>query len=274
MEHLGANHLVSTSSFRNPLTNHPLPPPRSTLEAISSYSPTNPKTVIIASYPKSGTTWMQNLVYQLLALAKRRTGAPVAELSHISDFCPFLENDKAWDHSSSPASLAPHHLKAHGSIDAAIFNTHLYMSTMPAGADIQYVYVTRDARDVCNSFYHHLSHQAPYDGGYTGGRSEFVRDWSEGSIAFGPWGTHLKEWLENDGSVKDRERCLRVDYSEMKRDLDSVIRSVASHLGMGELSREEVAGILPKLSVGYMKANIDKFEPKSVKWVDKGDGFR
>ena len=35
----------------------------------------------------------------------------------------------------------------------------------------------------------------------------------------------------------------------------------------------QVQGILPLLSVGYMKANINKFEPRSVKWIEKGDGF-
>ena len=58
---------------------------------------------------------------------------------------------------------------------------------MPASPSIKYIYVTRDARDVCLSFYKHLSHQAEEDGGYTKSMEEFVRDWSGGSI-----GEHLR----------------------------------------------------------------------------------
>ena len=45
--------------------------------------------IFICSYPKSGTTWTQNIVYQLLT-----NGAP---LDHISNYCPFLEADSCWD---------------------------------------------------------------------------------------------------------------------------------------------------------------------------------
>lgn len=143
---------------------------------------------------------------------------------------------------------------------------------MPSGDNIKYIYMTRHARDVCNSFYHHLSHQAPEDGGYTGSRSDFVKEWSNSEIAFGSWGDHLKSWLNSDGTVKD-SRCLRVNYSDMKRDIEGSVRRVAMHIGVGEITDEELDEIVPRLSVKYMKDNIEKFEPRSVKWVDKGDGF-
>ena len=50
------------------------------------YQPTND--IFIASYPKSGTTWTQNIVFQLLAA---RNATP---LTHISDFAPFFEVDR------------------------------------------------------------------------------------------------------------------------------------------------------------------------------------
>ncbi|GMH84555.1 hypothetical protein TrST_g1323 [Triparma strigata] len=244
-----------------------------TLSAISSYTPTQPLTVIIASYPKSGTTWMQNVIYELLALRSYRIKGDKITLDHISDYCPFVENDKAWVYDGEgPPTLQPDHLTAHSGIDATIFNTHLYLTSMPPSPTVKYIYMTRSPRDVCNSFYHHLSHQSVDDGGYKGSRSEFVKDWNEGKIAFGAWGDHLKSWLDEEGNCRD-ERCLRVDYSYMKKDIEGAVRMTARHIGVGEVTDEELGDIIPRLSVTYMKANIDKFEPRSVKWVDKGDGF-
>jgi len=128
----------------------------------------------------------------------------------------------------------------------------MYLSTMPSDPNVKMIYMCREPRDVCNSFYHHLSHQAPEDGGYTEGRGEFVREWSDGKIAFGAWGNHLRSWLKDDGRVR-KENCIRVDYAEMKVNLESVVRKVAGHLGMVEMTEEEVNDILPRLGIKYMK---------------------
>jgi hypothetical protein len=249
-----------------------------TLASIKTYKSSHPLTVVIASYPKSGTTWMQAVVFELLTLRELRASGDKVELDHISNFVPFLENDKCHVHESN--SLADNFEQAHAKVHATVFNTHLYLSDMPAvdpNSSTRYLYMTRTARDVCNSFFHHLSHQALEDGGFAGSRSEFVKEWASGRIAFGSWGGHLKAWLTEGGEavpVNEPGDCLRVEYEAMKKDLGSTVRDVAAHLGMEALSDEEVADMLPRLSVDYMKQNIDKYEPKSVKWVDKKDGFQ
>jgi hypothetical protein len=42
------------------------------------------------SYPKSGTTWTQYIVYTLATRGER-------ELEHISMYAPFYEIDATWD---------------------------------------------------------------------------------------------------------------------------------------------------------------------------------
>eukprot|EP00962_Isochrysis_galbana_P042005 scaffold15589_cov111-Isochrysis_galbana.AAC.2 len=152
-----------------------------TLKACASL-PMDRPTVFICSYPKSGTTWMQNIVYELATRGRR-------PLDHISKYCPFFENDKSWVHTSGGQSyVAPFHSGAHDEIGVRIFNTHLLWHMMPgtehgdrtarAAADrtgsdrrrgkvsqvqeqdcARYIYLVRSPKDVCASFYHHLSHQ-------------------------------------------------------------------------------------------------------------------
>jgi hypothetical protein len=43
-----------------------------------------------SSYPKSGTTWTQNICYTLATKGER-------PLDHISHYAPFYEVDRTWD---------------------------------------------------------------------------------------------------------------------------------------------------------------------------------
>ena len=203
---------------------------------------------------------MQNVVFELVTLKRLRETGERIELDHISNFCPFMENDKSWvfgEDGVAVEGLHGNHAVAHAKVGATIFNSHVYLDMVPSDPSVKLLYMTRAPRDVCNSFYHHLSHQAAEDGGYEGSREEFVRDWSDGKIAFGAWGDHLRSWLNEDGSCKV-ENCLRVDYADMKADLRSAVQATARHLGMRDLGVEEMEDILPRLDISYMKENIDK----------------
>ena len=45
--------------------------------------------VFVASFPKSGTTWMQHIVHTLATDGQ-------SPLAHVSDACPFFEADRTW----------------------------------------------------------------------------------------------------------------------------------------------------------------------------------
>jgi hypothetical protein len=233
--------------------------------------PLDDRTIFACSYPKSGTTWLQAMLYELCVHGQR-------PLDHISTFCPFFENDKSWVFADGAApAVAPHHAAGHAAIGWRIFNTHLWWEMMPKDGDARYVYVVRSARDVCASFYHHLSHMAVDDGGYEGSLDDFVAEWTAGRLAFGSWPAHLSSWLDPEApalaaSARD-PRVLVVSYEGMKADLAAATRAVARHIRV-DVTDEELAVILPRLDVGYMRKNIGAFEPKSCNWVEKGDGFQ
>ena len=149
-------------------------------------------TVFIASYPKSGTTWLQAIVATLLYENLASTSsAPTSSFKHISDVSPFYEVDRTW---CEDASIQPAVTSIHESLGYRVFNTHLWWEMLPQGESIKYLYIVRDGKDVVLSFYHHLSHQA--EGRYEKSFDCFLDEWCEGEIAFGKWIHHLRKWQE------------------------------------------------------------------------------
>ena len=141
---------------------------------------------------------------------------------------------------------------------------------MPTGGEAKFLYLIRDAKDVCTSFFHHLSHQALEDGGFEGTIDEYVEQWVGGKIHFGRWTDHLKSWLS---AAKKDPRILLLSYAAMKEDMAGAVNKIVAHCGFG-LTAAQVEALLPLFTFENMKANLSKFDPTSVKWRNKGDGFQ
>lgn len=228
-----------------------------TLRRIKAMICARPKCVFVASFPKSGTTWMQNIVYQLVsASVEDHAGS-----SHISSFTPFLEADRSWD----GAGFAEPAASLHRELGWCACNTHLLPAHLPAG-DARIIYVLREPKDVVCSQWHHFAHMAPDDGGYTGELAAFVEDWLAGQLAFGAWRPHVEAWL---AAARGDARVLLVRYEDLKADLPAQLGRIAKHLAI-ELDEERLRErVLPRLTFGWMKAHAAQFEPRSVRWVER-----
>eukprot|EP00038_Savillea_parva_P019852 m.29292 g.29292 ORF g.29292 m.29292 type:complete len:283 (+) comp4582_c0_seq1:259-1107(+) len=222
-------------------------------------TPAGPDDVFIASYPKSGTTWTQNIVYTLATRGDR-------ELDHISSYAPFYEVDSTWE--SETAQVREPMRGNHAAIGRRIFNTHLWPDMLPkTGGRI--IYLERDGRDVVTSFYHHLTHQAPEDGGFEGSFDQFFEEWIGGRVAFGKWDVHVAKWRAHAATDP---RVLVLRYEDMKRDLPACVARINSHCKF-DLDENTITRLLPRFTVDAMRADIAKFSPRSVRMLDIGDGF-
>jgi len=231
------------------------------------------------------------LTYLLLAPTSSFPPRTQRDLDHISTYCPFLESDSTYAYPDGPENagkLKEAFQSGHKSLGKAVFNTHLWPPPPPhndnddasGGAeswfpppttDTKYIYVHRPPRDAAASFYHHLTHMPPSEGGIDADVTKFVKEWVEGKVAYGMWGDHLDKWL---GFARGNDNVLVVSYVDMRQDLFGVLLQVRDHLGL-DLSEEAVKEkVMPRLTLEYMKSNVDKYEPKSVSWVEKGDGFQ
>ena len=112
-----------------------------------------------------------------------------------------------------------------------------------------YLYLVRDGRDACVSFYHHLKSMAGDDGGYEGGFDEFFEEWIEGRLPYGRWVDHVISWVGREGGKEEEEqqrrgiggggeggkegeregRVLVVRYEELKSDLIGGLKRIARH---------------------------------------------
>jgi hypothetical protein len=273
-----------------PLPEMPLLPITSpqTLLACRNLTVTDHHDIFVCSYPKSGTTWTQNLVVQLLAsyVDMKSLLSPLPRDSwHLSHSAPFYEVDQYWTDDmiripaqtpirgtlsfSSSTSIPSHHerMQQH---DATyrVYNTHLRPHQLPPNAKC--IYIMRDAMDVMVSFYHHLVHMKEDDGGYTGTAPEFCHDFLDGKIPYGSWEDHMEAWLGLYCHSNNNERnILLLHYHEMKQDLHQQAIRVAKFLNIPNADIDRVlATALPACTFDAMKEERWRYTPQSVSWKD------
>jgi aryl sulfotransferase len=101
-----------------------------------------PDDIVIATYPKSGTTWMQ----QIVALLVFQTLEP----KPIMDISPWIDRRLPRGVGAMIETIeAQHHRR--------FLKTHLPLDGLPFYSEIKYIHVARDGRDVAMSFHNHLA---------------------------------------------------------------------------------------------------------------------
>ena len=220
--------------------------------------------MFVCSYPKSGTTWMQAILAQIVTDLER-----ASTFAHVSEVSPFFEIDPHWD-PDDERRLSPTVRANHARFGRRCFNTHLPWSLMPRGGGAAYVYVVRDGRDAARSFHAHLSSQSVEDGGYSNGWNAFFDEWIDGQIAFGSWFEHLRGWADAPASG---ERVLVVRYEDALGDLPGTIRRFAKFVGVQQPSDAFVDAVAAKCTFDAMRADIDRYQPRSVRWIDPSFSF-
>ena len=95
--------------------------------------------VVIATYAKSGTTWMQQIVGQLIF-----AGDPAVNVSELSPWLDLRVPPK-------PVKLAALEAQSH----RRFVKTHLPVDALVLSPKAKYIFVARDGRDVVWSLYNH-----------------------------------------------------------------------------------------------------------------------
>ncbi len=208
--------------------------------------------IIIATPPKSGTTWMQQIVGQLLF-----DGDPDLEVWRLSPWLDFRLDPTTEKLALLAAQRHRRFIKTHLPLDALVFSPQA-----------RYIYVARDGRDTTWSFYHHQTNitqatrdqfnslpgiNAPLSVAPPSDIREFWRVWLDQSGFFG----HVRGWW----AIRDLPNVLLVHYANLKRDMPGEIRRVAAFLDL-PINEACWDAILEHCSFDWMKANAEKFTPR------------
>lgn len=107
------------------------------------------------------------------------------------------------------------------------------------------IYVTRNPKDVAVSYYHHYKILRRY----TGTLEEFIDCYVQDDVAWSPVFPHMVNFCE---AAEKLDNCLVISFEDMKKDLQSVIRTVAKILKVS-VTDEGVEKLADHLSFKNMR---------------------
>ena len=221
--------------------------------------------IVISTYAKAGTTWMQQIVAQLIFNGVE--GMEVAEMS------PWMDLRIPPPQIKLPAVEAQEHRR--------FTKTHLPVDALVYSQKAKYIYIGRDGRDVVWSFYNHhinanekwygaLNHSPGLVGPPMPKPGDSIKD-------------YYHEWLERDGhplwsmwdnvgswwNIRNLPNLLFVHFENLKKDMGGEIRRVAAFL---DITIDELKWglILEHCSFDYMKAHATKSVPLGGLFWDGG----
>ena len=221
--------------------------------------------IIIATYAKSGTTWMQQIIAQMLF-----GGDPELEVAEMSPWLDLRVPPKEIKLPIVEAQTHRRFLKTHLPIDALVFSPKA-----------KYIYLGRDGRDVVWSFYnHHVNANATWYAALndTPGRigppiepppddiREYWRGWLDGDgHPWWPFWENVRSWWE----IRDLPNVMCVNFESLKRDMESEMRRIATFLNIA-IDESRWDEILQYCSFDWMKQNASKSVPLGGAFWDAG----
>ena len=223
-EHLQGISVISGLHVRNDIT-------QEKLDSLKTL-PLRPDDVWIATFPKSGTSWVQQIAKLI------RNGGEDDEVK-ITDSVLWLET-REFSIEDLEALPSPR-----------VFKTHIDYANMPRGlphvSGYKCIYIARNPKDVAVSLFHHVR---SYKRFYQPCWEEFYKHFVAGEVEGGDWFDHILSFWAH----KDDDNILFLKYEDLKKDLPTAVAAVAKFMGY-ELTQEVIEDICVKSTFASMAQN-------------------
>ncbi|XP_031132175.1 cytosolic sulfotransferase 17-like [Ipomoea triloba] len=186
---------------------------------LAEFNP-RPNDVILASFPKTGTTWLKSLLYSIINPSS--LDSLVKHNPH--DLVPFLEM-RVFVEGSQPYVMPPPDAKT------KIFSTHIPYQLLGKtfeSSGCRVVYVSRNPKDTLNSLWHFVNKWKVAEE-EAWGLEEAVEKFCQGIIPFGSYYEHVLGYKM--ASLNNPNKVFFVTYEELKNDPKSHVKRLAEFLG-------------------------------------------
>ena len=191
--------------------------------------------VFLATYPKCGTTLIQQIVHGL------RTSGDM-DFRDISEVIPWLE--VAFDLGQDP--------NAEQRANPRAFKTHLDFDALPKGG--RAIYLLRDPEAALVSFYHFFSGWFVEPGSMN--LETFALDYVLSRQGHQDYWHHLVSWWPH----REDENVLALCFEDVVEDMPQVVRRVATFLGLD--ASEELCDLATR------QASIEFMQQSPTLWED------
>ncbi|KAK9503869.1 hypothetical protein O3M35_010337 [Rhynocoris fuscipes] len=229
--------------------------------------------VWVMTYPRSGTTWMQELLWLVNNDLDYETAAKiplierfpffefnmifgekfmngVAELNgHDPEVLEEIKILRTPGYISAPNMKSPRHIK-----------THLPPSLVPPKLidTCKVVYVARNPFDVAASFYHHNKLFLAHD--FQGDFEKYWDLFEKDLLIYSPYWEHIKEGWEK----RNHPNFLFLFYEDLLRDLPGNLKKISSFLNKS-MNDEQIKRLTEHLQIDNFRKNVKITKDKKTK---------
>uniref|UniRef100_A0A8C6TQ11 Sulfotransferase n=1 Tax=Neogobius melanostomus TaxID=47308 RepID=A0A8C6TQ11_9GOBI len=201
-----------------------------------------PEDILIATYPKAGTTWVSFIIDSLYfdqTCPERSMSVPLTQR------VPFLDI-------AVPSQPSGTELADQFKTSPRLIKSHLPVQFVPKSFwenNCRIVYVARNAKDSAVSYFHftRMNFAQPDPGDW----STYLKSFMNGKVVFGSWYDHVNNWWKRKEIY---ERIHFMFYEDLIEDTLQEIRKLCDFLGLSP-SAEELEKIKAAAMFDNMRQN-------------------
>ncbi|XP_036599512.1 sulfotransferase 2B1 [Trichosurus vulpecula] len=188
----------------------------------------------IVTYPKSGTTWMIEILSLMLKDGDPSWARSVPNWER-APWCETVQSNLIISRMTNPRLLTSH-------LPIQFFSRDFFNSKAKV------IYVGRNPRDILVSLYYY--HKIAGHLKDPGSPDQFFQDFLNGEVQFGSWFDHIKGWMRMEG----KDNFLFITYEELQEDLRGSVKRLSEFLGH-PLEEEALDSVVRNSAFGAMKEN-------------------